>query len=196
MLRPADRPSPESRTKGMGIDRLFARDEAQPLVTDVVELDTLRHRSHACGPPVRCDTPDVNDHAASLAGSLIPILRVTDAQASARWYGAVLRLDQVDAYSEPHGLSTQVTLTDAASGLTLCLLDGAHDHSRFDERIVGLDHLEFVVANLTQLQAWAHHLDRLGIPHSGVKLPEYASSAILTFRDPDNIQLEFYCTDR
>jgi hypothetical protein len=29
-------------------------------------------------------------------------------------------------------------------------------------------------------------------PHSGVKAPEYTGNAMLTFRDLDNIQLEFF----
>ena len=33
--------------------------------------------------------------------------------------------------------------------------------------------------------------DELGIPHSGVKELDYTPNAMLTFRDPDNIQLEF-----
>jgi glyoxylase I family protein len=35
-------------------------------------------------------------------------------------------------------------------------------------------------------------VDPAGIPHSGVKEPEYTRNAMLTFRDPDNIQLEFF----
>jgi hypothetical protein len=35
-------------------------------------------------------------------------------------------------------------------------------------------------------------LDALGIAHSGVKEPSYTPNAMLTFRDPDNIQLEFF----
>ncbi|MGI8763961.1 MAG: hypothetical protein ACR2LO_08140 [Ilumatobacteraceae bacterium] len=33
--------------------------------------------------------------------------------------------------------------------------------------------------------------DELGIPHSDVKELDYTPNAMLTFRDPDNIQLEF-----
>jgi glyoxylase I family protein len=42
------------------------------------------------------------------------------------------------------------------------------------------------------LNGWAERLNRLGISHSGVKEPEYTRNAMLTFRDPDNIQLEFF----
>ncbi len=45
---------------------------------------------------------------------------------------------------------------------------------------------------LEDLNEWAERLNRLGIPHSGVKKPEYTRNAMLTFRDPDNIQLEFF----
>jgi hypothetical protein len=41
------------------------------------------------------------------------------------------------------------------------------------------------------LEHWAERLDELGVPHSGVKNPGYTANAMLTFRDPDNIQLEF-----
>jgi hypothetical protein len=42
------------------------------------------------------------------------------------------------------------------------------------------------------LDAWAAQLDALGVSHSGVTQPAYTSNAMVTFRDPDNIQLEFF----
>lgn len=63
---------------------------------------------------------------------------------------------------------------------------------RFDERRIGLDHVEFLVPSRTALDDWAEHLDRIGVVHSGIKEPEYGSAAMVTLRDPDNIQLEFY----
>ena len=68
--------------------------------------------------------------------------------------------------------------------------DGSRE--AFDELRAGLDHLEFLVADRADLDTWAEQLDRLGIAHSGVKEPAYTSNAMLTFRDPDNIQLEFF----
>jgi len=56
----------------------------------------------------------------------------------------------------------------------------------------GVDHLEFLVARREHLDEWAARLDEMGIAHSGVKEPPYTQHAILTFRDPDNIQLEFF----
>jgi glyoxylase I family protein len=62
----------------------------------------------------------------------------------------------------------------------------------FYEFRIGLDHLEFLVAQRSDLDAWAARLDELGIRHSGVREPPYTADAMLTFRDPDNIQLEFF----
>lgn len=60
----------------------------------------------------------------------------------------------------------------------------------FDERRVGLDHLAFACANRTELQAWESKLNELGIVHGGVVDAPYGSG--LSFRDPDNIALEFF----
>ena len=62
----------------------------------------------------------------------------------------------------------------------------------FDERRPGLDHLEFIVPTVDEVQLWANRLDELGIEHSGVKAFDYTAGVMVTFRDPDNIQLEFY----
>ncbi|WP_040719350.1 VOC family protein [Nocardia veterana] len=59
---------------------------------------------------------------------------------------------------------------------------------RFDENRVGLDHLAFPVASLTELQAAAEHLDACGVEHGDIK--DIGVSYILEFRDPDNIALE------
>jgi len=56
----------------------------------------------------------------------------------------------------------------------------------------GLDHLEFVVTQKADLHEWAERLDELGIAHSSVKELTYTENSMLTFRDPDNIQLEFF----
>jgi hypothetical protein len=63
---------------------------------------------------------------------------------------------------------------------------------RFDAFRIGLDHLEFLVSQRSDLGAWAGRLDELGIRHSGVKEPPYTANAMLTFRDVDDIQLEFF----
>ena len=60
----------------------------------------------------------------------------------------------------------------------------------FNERRVGLDHLAFACANRDELVAWESRLNNLGIAHGGVVDASYGSG--LSFRDPDNIALEFF----
>lgn len=76
--------------------------------------------------------------------------------------------------------------------MELCLASHATDPGAFSEFRAGLDHLEFLVTQRSDLDSWAARLDELGIRHSGVKEPAYTANAMLTFRDPDNIQLEFF----
>ena len=64
---------------------------------------------------------------------------------------------------------------------------------KFDERAVGLDHLALRVPDRTALEAWAKHLDDLGVEHSGVQ--EEMGGSLIVLRDPDNIQLELWVFD-
>jgi glyoxylase I family protein len=68
----------------------------------------------------------------------------------------------------------------------------ANPGDEFSEFRTGLDHLEFLVADRPDLDRWAEHLDSLRIAHSAVKQPTWSKNAMLTFRDPDNIQLELF----
>jgi glyoxylase I family protein len=60
----------------------------------------------------------------------------------------------------------------------------------FDERRVGLDHVAFACANRGELEQWEARLDELGLKHGGIVDAHYGSG--LSFRDPDNIALEFF----
>jgi catechol-2,3-dioxygenase len=60
----------------------------------------------------------------------------------------------------------------------------------FNERRPGLDHLAFGCANRDELEAWEIRLNELGIPNGGIVDTPYYSA--LSFRDPDNIALEFF----
>jgi glyoxylase I family protein len=64
------------------------------------------------------------------------------------------------------------------------------DESKFNERRLGMDHLAFQTANREELQQWQDRLDELGIAHGGIVDAHYGSG--LSFRDPDNIALEFF----
>ena len=61
----------------------------------------------------------------------------------------------------------------------------------FNERRPGLDHVAFGCANRSELVEWAARLDELGVSHGDIEDAGYGSG--LSFRDPDNIALEFFC---
>ncbi|HVN51304.1 MAG TPA: VOC family protein [Acidimicrobiales bacterium] len=60
----------------------------------------------------------------------------------------------------------------------------------FNERRAGLDHLAFACANRDELAQWEARLRELGVPNGGIVDAPYGSG--LSFRDPDNIALEFF----
>jgi catechol-2,3-dioxygenase len=66
---------------------------------------------------------------------------------------------------------------------------GADDRP-FDEHRIGLDHIAFGCASRDDLDSWLARLDELGISHGEIVDAFYGSG--LAFRDPDNIQLEFF----
>jgi catechol 2,3-dioxygenase-like lactoylglutathione lyase family enzyme len=67
---------------------------------------------------------------------------------------------------------------------------GAADGDSFDEERIGLDHVAFQCADRAELEQWQRQLDDLGIKHGGIVDTHYGSG--LSFRDPDNIALEFF----
>jgi catechol 2,3-dioxygenase-like lactoylglutathione lyase family enzyme len=75
-------------------------------------------------------------------------------------------------------------------------LFGIHGHTNpsssdaFDELRPGLDHVAFGCANRAELEEWQARLESLGIAHGGIVEAPYGAG--LSFRDPDNIALEFF----
>ncbi len=73
---------------------------------------------------------------------------------------------------------------------------GLHQHANREisepanELRTGLDHVSFSCADRAELERWKGRLDQLGIPHGGIIDAPYGSG--LSFRDPDNIPLEFF----
>jgi glyoxylase I family protein len=60
----------------------------------------------------------------------------------------------------------------------------------FNERRIGLDHLAFACSSRAELAEWKSQLDELGISNGGIVDAPYGSG--VSFRDPDNIALEFF----
>jgi glyoxylase I family protein len=123
-------------------------------------------------------------------------LTVTDLDVSRAWYRRLLDADPViDEVAAPlpgHHKGFHHTIFVLPSGIILAL--HVHDATdrvhRFDELRPGLDHIGFSCADRGELERLQTHLDELGIEHGGIA--EDGLGYGLSFRDPDNIALEFW----
>jgi catechol 2,3-dioxygenase-like lactoylglutathione lyase family enzyme len=118
-------------------------------------------------------------------------LSVTDLDVSEEWYTKLLGANKVlDGRNDEHHFESRY-LMDPESWFVLGLV--RHDdlaEKSFDEHRVGLDHLSLNVVSREELDAWAAHLDELGIDYSPIVESDLWD--VLVLRDPDNIQLELF----
>jgi glyoxylase I family protein len=125
----------------------------------------------------------------------VPVLSVREAASSASWYAEVLGFEVRREFARSDGRVLDVYLAHPGSGVELCLVSHPDNAGEpFDETRTGLDHLEFLVEDRRDLAEWIARLDELGLAHSGLKVAPASSNAMVTFRDPDNIQLELFWT--
>jgi catechol 2,3-dioxygenase-like lactoylglutathione lyase family enzyme len=128
-----------------------------------------------------------------ISGRIEVNLTVRDPDVSAEWYARLLGLDRLYDFTSSDGAMRYVALREPRSRLVLCLVGHADNPGApFSEFQTGLDHLEFLVNRREDLDQWVDRLDEIGVEHSGISEPDYTRNAMLTFRDPDNIQLEFF----
>ena len=125
----------------------------------------------------------------SMQGTSHLALTVTDPRASIEWYEKVFGGARVPMTDEPGHLVIGLLTPDG-------FFIGLQGHGatptgdRFSEFRVGLDHVAFRCVDRAAVEEWANHLDAIRVEHSGLKDVPYGT--VLTFRDPDNIQLEFF----
>lgn len=118
-------------------------------------------------------------------------ITVSDLERSTAWYSRLFGAEPVLDEDEESG-----TFHHTVFALEGGMLFGLHTHmgqesgEPADERRTGLDHVGFALGGTTELEQWQSRLDELGIAHGGIKKGHYGSG--LSFRDPDNIGLEFF----
>ncbi|QGH68122.1 VOC family protein [Pseudactinotalea sp. HY158] len=118
-------------------------------------------------------------------------LTVSDVEASADWYARVLGLRRLKRAECADRI--MIVLRHEATGLIIGLNQHADSHAgAFDERRPGLDHVGLTVADRAELDSWERHLTEHGVDHSPVTDAASGAGTALVFRDPDNIQLEFW----
>lgn len=129
----------------------------------------------------------------AMTGRVEVTLSVRDPARSAAWYAELLGMHQTYDHTSVDGAMRYVCLRDPRSEFVLCLVGHtANTGEPSSEFRSGLDHLEFLVERREDLVEWAQRLDDMGVEHSGVKVLDYTANSMVTFRDPDNIQLEFF----
>jgi glyoxylase I family protein len=117
-------------------------------------------------------------------------LTVRDLTRSVDWYASVLGFEEAGRFDKP---DVAVAMLRHPSRLLFALVQHlAAGEEPFDERRPGLDHLGFAVRGPDDVEAWAVRLDELGVPRSEVKDGSLPGSRLVVFRDPDDIQLEFW----
>ena len=117
-------------------------------------------------------------------------LTVTDVERSAAWYSELLGMVQVtgdDTDDVRHRI-----LAHPESGMVIGLRQypAAGSGDAFDEMRTGLDHLAIGVDSAAAITAWETRLAELGIAYTPAT--ETPIGTVIVFRDPDNIQLEFW----
>lgn len=120
-------------------------------------------------------------------------LTVTNLARSAEWYCDVLGFSVSDEITGATFQRTRLRQPDSDVVLTLT----RHDHGTlepFDETVPGLDHVSLRVATVADVEALMRRFEERGVVHSEIKRTEHL--AMITVRDPDNIQLEVMARTR
>jgi len=115
-------------------------------------------------------------------------LTVRDLSVSVPWYRNLLEAEPV--IDEDTGPFHHVVWLLGNTLLGIHAFPDGENGQAFDERRPGLDHVAFACADRGELEQWVNHLDKLGIAHGGIVDAPYGSG--LSFRDPDNLPLEFF----
>jgi glyoxylase I family protein len=114
---------------------------------------------------------------------------VRDAEASAAWCREVLGMTELERVSGDGWRAVLLLHRDSGTVLEYQQHE-RNEGAPFDPARTGLDHVGFLVADRAALDDWAEHLRAAGVDHTPVVDREYG--AVLTFRDPDGIQLEMF----
>lgn len=127
----------------------------------------------------------------TIAGYSHLSLTVTNLAKSSTWYCELLGF-AVDAEVEGEGFRRH-RLRHPDAGITLTLTEHeAGRRDRFDERRTGMDHVSFAVPGMDDVHGFKERFEELGVRHSEVKATVGGAGGIITFRDPDDIQLEIF----
>lgn len=116
------------------------------------------------------------------------ILTISDLARSREFYGGLLGFTLLDVPANPGAGFYFET-----GGTTFWFFPSKRpaEGDRFSEYRIGLDHLGFAAPNKEALERLAEKLMAAGVETSGVER-FFTGNWYVAFRDPDNIQLEYW----
>src|SRR3954447_6720506 len=117
------------------------------------------------------------------------ILTISDVEHSQDFYRDVLGCEVADIGDNP-----EWGFYCAVGGVYFYLMPAREPipDDRFNEFRIGLDHISFTVPDRETLDALAATLLAAGVKTQGVEQFAPSGNYYIAFRDPDNIQLEFW----
>jgi glyoxylase I family protein len=112
------------------------------------------------------------------------IMTIKDVKISRAFYGDLLGFE-LETIADGFYLVT--------GGVRIFFFPSSHPvtDDRFNEFRIGLDHLAFTAPSETALQSLADQLQSAGVHTRGVET-YHTGNKYVAFRDPDNIQLEYW----
>ena len=113
-------------------------------------------------------------------------LRVNDLGRARQFYGGVLGFEIKE-------IGEAIYFTVGPTFVVLWSpLPGTPKNDRVIDARVGFDHVAFHVSGRAELDKIADMLKKAGVSTEGVERDPYLDKDYVCFRDPDNIQWEFY----
>jgi glyoxylase I family protein len=117
-------------------------------------------------------------------------LTVTDVERSAAWYCELLGMVQVIGDDTDDVRYRVLAHPDSGMVIGLRQYPVAGSGDTFDEMRTGMDHVAIGVESADELAGWETRLDELGVTYTPAT--ETPIGTVIVFRDPDNVQLEFW----
>jgi glyoxylase I family protein len=122
------------------------------------------------------------------------VLTVSDLERARRFYGDLLGFE-ITIGEEPEYPSGAFYFFVGGVEITMVHHDRTPSADRFSEFRVGLDHLSFAAPDEAALHALADKLIAAGVDTQGVETYAPTGKRYVVFRDPDNIQLEYWLNE-
>ena len=111
---------------------------------------------------------------------------VSDLPTSRRWYERVFDLEPFMEFRDDEDGVVRGVSYRAKGDLAVSL----REHAGAAKGIAGFDPFAIMLRGRADIDFWANRLDRLGVSHSPII--EAPIGYIMTFDDPDGLQLRFY----